>query len=212
MADTKISALSAASAPASADLVALVQGGVSKQASVGQLAAYPGMGGLYNAATTATAAGFASDTYLAGSAISVPATLQQFSIYRCMFYATKTAAGTATPILTLRYGVNATTADTARCVLTFTAQTGAIDTGMFETTFIFVNVGSGTAASIKGIGKISHSLAATGFANVNNGLTTNTGGGFDSTVANSKIGMSVNGGTSAAWTIQMVQAELRNVA
>ena len=40
---------------------------------------------------------------------------------------------------------------------------------------------------------------------------TTTGGGFDSTVANSYINMSVNGGTSAAWTITLVQAELTNL-
>lgn len=211
MADTKVSALTAASALAAADAFPVVQGGVSKQATMQQIGAYAGAGGLYNTATTAQGPGFASDTYLAGSNISIPAGLQAGSIYRCMFYATKTAAGTATPILTIRYGVNASTADTSRCALTFTAGTGAIDTGMFEATIIFVSVGSGTTAVIKGVGRVTHALAATGFVNVNDGMATNTGAGFDSTVANSKIGMSVNGGTSASWTIQVVQSELRNV-
>jgi hypothetical protein len=38
-----------------------------------------------------------------------------------------------------------------------------------------------------------------------------TGGGFDSTVANSKIGLSINGGTSASWTVTLFQAELTNL-
>ena len=38
----------------------------------------------------------------------------------------------------------------------------------------------------------------------------NTSGGFDSTVADLGIGASVNGGTSAAWTVQLVDAELLN--
>jgi predicted ester cyclase len=39
-----------------------------------------------------------------------------------------------------------------------------------------------------------------------------TSGGFESTVSNSIIGISVNGGASAAWTVQIVQAELINLA
>ena len=38
------------------------------------------------------------------------------------------------------------------------------------------------------------------------------GGGFDSTVASSIIHLTVNGGTSAAWTIAVVQSELINLA
>lgn len=211
MADTKVSALTAATTLGSADVFPVVQGGVSKQATIAQIGAYPGAGGLYNYATTATGAGFATDTYLTGSAIAIPAGIQAGTIYRCLFYATKTAAGTATPILTIRYGTAATTADTSRCALTFTAQTGAIDTATFEVVVVFASVGSGTSAVLKGIGKISHVLAATGFSTSNVGLATNTGAGFDSTLANAKIGMSANGGTSAAWTVQLVQSELRNV-
>ncbi len=213
MADTKISALAAATTAAGTDAFAVVQGGVSKQMTMAQLAAYPGAGGLYNANVPATAlTPFATDTYLTGSAISIPAGLQANSIYRCLFYATKTAAGVATPIVSIRFGMAGSTADTARCTLTFAAQTAAIDTGLFELTAIFRTVGASTSAVIVAIGKISHALAATGFSTGNNGLTLATSAGFDSTVATSKIGVSVNGGTSAAWSVSAVQAELRNVA
>jgi len=76
------------------------------------------------------AAGFAADTYLVGSSVPVPlGLLKATSKYRCRFTVTKTAAGVATPIVTVRFGTAGSTADAARCTLTFAAQTAAVDEG-----------------------------------------------------------------------------------
>jgi hypothetical protein len=218
VADTKISALTAATAAASTHEFAVNESGVSKKLTMAQIAAYPGAGGKFNASTANQGAGFASDTYLTGSSIAIAAgSLITGSMYRCKFNVSKTAAGSATPILTLRIGTAGTTADTSRCAFTFPAQTAVADNGLFEVFATFRSVGSGTAAVLQGLATLVHSgQTTTPWGTV--GLSVNTSptvavtsSGFDSTVAGSIIGLSVNGGTSAAWTVNLVQSELFNL-
>src|SRR6184192_1030746 len=74
---------------------------------------------LYNASVAAVSAGYAADTYVAGSSIVIAAgDWKVKGIYRCRFDMTKTAAGLATPIITVRIGTAGTTADAA--IITFT--------------------------------------------------------------------------------------------
>ena len=165
---------------------------------------------LYNSSTAAQGAGFAADTYLTGSSINVTGRLKAGTQYRCVFDVSKTAAGVATPIIIVRFGTAGTTADAARATLTFPAQTAVVDNGRFE---VRVNVRSvGATGVIQAIGTLLHGLAATGFSTSNAPTILNTSAAFDTTVANSLIGLSVNGGASAAWTVQLVQAELVNLA
>jgi hypothetical protein len=67
----------------------------------------------------------------------------------------------------------------------------------------------GTAGVLAAHAKTHHQLAATGLNTVQPAgmqqLTVNSAG-FDTTPANSIVGLSVNGGASAAWTINNVQA------
>jgi hypothetical protein len=164
-------------------------------------------GKLENWSVAAQGAGFATDTYLTGSSILIPNSLPKVGTkYRCKFHVSKTAAGTATPIIQIRIGTAGTTADTSRCSFTFGAGTAAADTGQFEVAGVFRTVGSGTSAVLQGFCGLTN-LAATGLASTVKGVLT-TSAGFDSTVANSIIGVSVNGGTSASWTVQLVDAEL----
>lgn len=165
---------------------------------------------LVNCSVSAQGAGFATDTYLIGSNITMPSGYPtQGTVYRCRFSAAKTAAGTATPILTLRYGTNGSVADAARCTFTFTAGTAAVDTGWFEVMAGFRTVGSGTSAILQGCAKIVKVAAATaGFVNLSTNVRESTSAGFDSTPAGSILGLSVNGGLSAAWTVQLVQTEV----
>ena len=218
--DKIISGLAAASALSGADLVPVVQGGVTEKATVDQIATFVSRA-LFNASLTTPGAGFASDTYLVGSsiAISAPATMVQTkTIYRCLFSVARTTAGTAAPVLTVRFGTAGTTSDFAACVFTFPAQTGVADEGIFEVFANFRSVGIGTTASIGGVARLTHdkgfgSTASTGLSVESAPTVINAGGsGFNSTVANSIIGLSVNGGASAAWTIAIVQAELLNLA
>lgn len=173
----------------------------------------PAFPGAKNGAVSTVSASFAADTYLVGSSIALGPTsiLKAKSSYRCIFDVTKTAAGTATPIIIVRFGTAGSTADTALLTFTFNVQTAVADNGTFEVITTFRTVGAGTTAVLVGQSILCHNLAITGLGSVNpNGWqqVLVTSAGFNSTVANSIIGLSVNGGASASWTITMVQAEL----
>ncbi len=172
----------------------------------------PGVRTVYNQSVSTPGAGFASDTYLVGSSTAIPATgLRVGSRYHLIFQVSKTAAGTATPILNVRFGTAGAVGDTSRCALTFTAQTAATDTGTFEIWATFRTVGSGTSAVLQCAGQRKHGASVTGLGNLVSETQVATSGGFDSTVGSSIVGTSVNGGASAAWTITLVQAELTNL-
>ncbi len=166
----------------------------------------------YNQSITTPAAGFAADTYLVGSSIAIPSgSLKIGTRYHLIFNVSKTAAGTATPILNIRFGTLGTTGDSAKCTLTWTAQTAATDTGTFEVWATFRAVGSGTTAVLQCAGQRRHGASITGLGTLVSETKVATSAGFDSTVANSIIGASVNGGTSAAWTITNVTTTLENL-
>jgi hypothetical protein len=215
MADTKVSALTSASALDGTEKIPVVQSSTSKAATPDQIITRGGGMERDNAATSTPAAGFAADTYLAGSGVTIPdGKVQAKSKYYCMFRVSKTAAGTATPIITVRVGTAGTTADTARLTFTFAAGTAAVDTGIFELWISFQSVGSGTSAVLEGTIELRKSTAtAAGITNdakqcINQEATS---AGFDSTVSGLTIGVSVNGGTSAAWTISNVRARVDNL-
>jgi len=214
MAGVEISDLTAAGAAAAANEFAINEAGTTKKLTLAQILTFvKAQSGVYNASVAAQGAGFASDTYLTGSSIAIPASrLQAKSIYRVRFNAVKTSAGTATPIINVRFGTNGTTADTSRGTLTHSAQTAAVDEMTYDFIAIFRTVGSGTSAVLQSLGQINHRLSITGFGTGVSEPEIATSGGFDSTVANSIIGLSVNGGTSAAWTVNVVTAELVNLA
>ena len=165
----------------------------------------------FGVATAAQGPGFATDTLIAGSVIAIPSgALKAGTAYRLRCSLNKTAAGTATPIFQVRLGTNGTTADTSRTTLTFGAGTAAADDGVFELMVTFRSVGGGTSAVIVAHGVISHRLNTTGLTNGSyNAVTGNLSAGFDST-ADTFISVSLNAGTSAAWTISQAQAQLFN--
>lgn len=189
--------------------------GANKKTTVADLVTYLGANGMARTVHNASVAqqtGFAADTYLIGSSCAIPASsLQAKSMYHCVFSAVKTGAGTATPIINVRFGTAGTTADTSRGTLTWSAQTAVIDEGVFEVWATFRTVGSGTSAVLQSLGRLTHRLSITGFGTGVSEPEVATSGGFDSTVASSIIGLSVNGGTSAAWTVDLVQARLFNL-
>ena len=174
--------------------------------------AAPSVRTVFNQSTASQGPGFAADTYVTGSSVTIPATgLRVGTRYHMVFEASKTAAGLATPILNIRFGTNGSTADTARCTITFSAQTAATDTGTFEVWATFRTIGSGTSAVLQCVGQRLHGASITGFGTLVSQTLPATSGGFDSTVSNSIIGTSVNGGTLAAWTLTLVQAKLENL-
>lgn len=168
------------------------------------------------ASTTTVSAGYAADTYVAGTGVTIPtAGVPALAIYEAVFDMTKTAAGTATPVVTLRYGTAGTTADTAILTFTFAAGTAAADTGIFVVRVHFRTVGSGTAAVVVGFAEVSHNLAATGLvSNASGGgyqaINAQVSSGFDSTPAGSILGVSFNGGASFSGTNSQAEAYLRS--
>jgi hypothetical protein len=132
--------------------------------------------------------------------------------YICVFDMVKTAAGTAQFTVTLRIGTAGTTADAAIQSFAFAAGTAAADTGRFIVEASFRTAGSGTSAVIAGSVSCSHALAATGLISTGAsgwGAVTAVSSGFDSTIAGTGIGVSVNGGASFSGTNAYVLSELR---
>jgi hypothetical protein len=96
--------------------------------------------------------------------------------------------------------------------LTFTQvalQTAAADAAVVEIFGVIRNVGA--AAIMSGGLVMNHVLAATGFSTLTMNVQQVTSAGFDSTVANTIIGVSVNPGASGVWTIQYVDAQMDNI-
>lgn len=202
MADILLDAQTAPSTPASGKAVLWIDSTTKKFVNTDD-------GGIHrgilsgNRSTASQGAGFASDTYVTNSGILIPSFgMQAGQVYRWFISLSKTAAGTAAAVYTFRIGSNQSTADTSRLALTATvAATAAIAEGLLIASLVVRNVGaSGVIAG--GVG-----IAANG-----PGL----GGGKDgasstfdnSALAGQFIGLSINGGTSAAWTITSVSAEL----
>jgi hypothetical protein len=123
---------------------------------------------------------------------------------------TKSAAGTAAPVWVVRVGTAGTTADTARLTFTQIAlQTAVVDTGMVDIIAVLRNVGA--AGVLAGGLKMAHVLAATGFSTLDHNVLSVVSAGFDTTVANLIIGVSVNPGASGVWTHTVVTSEMLNV-
>lgn len=167
-----------------------------------------------NASVAAQGAGFSADTYVTNSDILIPSFgVQAKTCFIWTLSASKTAAGTATPIYTLRIGANRTTADTARLALTGPAQTAIADIGTL-TVMATVRTVSATGV-IQGSAWWAHrgtaantTTGGVGFANDTTGHVEGTSAGFDnSALGTSYIGLSIDGGASAAWTVTQVRAE-----
>lgn len=204
MADTKISALTNYVLPIGADMFPIVDTVNSTTKGITLATAH----WEYANQSTSSQTGFAADTYLVGSSIGVPSGSPYVgTTYKLYFDLTKTAVGTATPTLTLRIGTAGSTADTSICSFVFGAGTAAVDAGMFMILATFRTVGSGTSAVLQGTASLTSNLATTGISNAVKAKPV-TSAGFNSTTASSIIGVSYNGGASAAHTIQLVRAEL----
>lgn len=172
-------------------------------------------GRTHNAAVAAVGPGFAVDTFITNSDLLIPSfSLQAKAWFLWRISASKTAAGLATPIYVIRTGTLRTTSDTARLTLTGPAQTAVADIGTLNVLVTARTVGTGTTAVLAGTAWWDHRGTATsstigvGFANDGSGHVEATSAGFDSsTLAGSYISLTINGGTSAAWTTTQAIAE-----
>lgn len=214
MSDTKISALTPATSVAAVDQFAIAQSGASKSATASVLRQYVGAG-LSDASAASVSGGYAADTYLAGSAITIP-TAGGWKVgtqINWTFDMVKTAAGSAAFAIIVRMGTLGTTGDAAILTLTYGAGTNVVDTGLFGVEVVFRTVGSGTSAVIQGVTQCPHALAATGLHSTGVsgwGAIIGTSAGFNSTTQ-TIIGLSVSGGASFSGTNTLVQASALNI-
>lgn len=167
-----------------------------------------------NFSTATVSGGYSSDTYLAGSAIGVPTGGFTAGMkYTCIFDMVKTGAGTAQFTVTLRIGTGGgVVGDTSIQAFALGAGTANADTGRFVLEAYFRTVGSGTSAVIVGSLFVNHFLAATGLTNTGAsgwGAVTAVSSGFDSTIAATTMGISVNGGGSFSGTNTYVETFLQ---
>jgi hypothetical protein len=151
------------------------------------------------------------DTYLPGSNIAIPTgKIQAKTIYRCRFNASKTAAGTAAAVLNIRVGTLGTTADTARVSPAFQVQTAAADDGYVDLECVFRT--GGAASTIQATGMLNHRGGGTGLVGSGLGFAIALGSAFDATPSGLIIGVSLNPGASAVWTINNITSDLVNLA
>ena len=156
----------------------------------------------------------AADTYLTNSDLLIPSWgIQAKGTFLFTISASKTGAGTATPIYNIRIGSGRTTSDTARLTLTGPAQTAIADIG---TLYVLVTVrAAGGSAVLQGTAWWAHrgtaantTTSGTGFANDTTGHVEGTSASFDASAINGLyLGLSVNSGASGVWTVTQVIAE-----
>lgn len=150
----------------------------------------------------------AVDVYITGSDFPIAGRIQAGSVIRWTMTATKSAAGVAAPIWNIRFGTAGAIADTARCTMTGAAQTGVADTARIEISATIRTYSS--SGIVQGTMGGDHLLATTGFS-VGGFANQALSSAFDLTVAGLKAGISVNPGTSAAWTFKTCNIEGLNL-
>lgn len=164
--------------------------------------------GLSASNISTVSAGYSADTYVAGTGLTIAA--GDFKVqgrYHFVFDMTKTAAGTAAPVITVRAGTLGTTGDAAICTLTFSAGTAAADSGVFEGWMNFRIVGGGGIAIFNAVATCVHQGGTTGLVSKNSDYAQNLSVGFSSTTQ-TKIGVSFNGGASFSGTNTQAMGDL----
>lgn len=155
------------------------------------------------------------NTYLTGSSITVPpAKLRAAGAkFHWKLKMNKTNVGTAVgATVTIVFGPNGTTADTARVTFTFGTQSGAVDDGWMDIDCVVRSGGNTATTQIEACAFFYHTLAATGLDNTQFKLFQSTPGTFDTTGA-IIVGLCCNPGAtgSPVWTFQHVGAEGLNL-
>ena len=164
---------------------------------------------IFNNSTAPQTITAATVTYLTGSNISA-ANIKAGSIVNWDIAVLKTAAGVAPPVFTVRFGTTGTTADSTLLTFTGSAQTAIADGGLFSIKCIFKTVGSGTTAILAGHYTLMHNAQVVGLSVLPVNFAFQTSAGFNSTLTNAVLGVTVDSGAAAAWTINQVAVKLEN--
>lgn len=166
--------------------------------------------GITNYSVASQSPAATTRTYITGSALRVPVNkLQVGSCFRWTFNVTKTAAGTASSTYAICVGTAGTTADTDR--VSFTKPAGSADADEGKITIEAVVRSIGATGVMVGEFTLVHNLASTGHATIPCVVANTVSAGFDMTVANLFVGLTVTSGASDALTIQMVQSSAWNL-
>jgi hypothetical protein len=154
----------------------------------------------------AAQSGFSTDTYVTNSGLVIPSFGMKVGMLATWtISASKSAAGTASAVYTVRLGSNQSTADTSRLALTAaTAQTAVADQGILTIT-VSVQIVSAVGVIAGGAAWAKTQTGSIGLG----GSQTGTSATFDnSAVGGQFLGLSINGGASASWTLQASDALL----
>lgn len=164
-----------------------------------------------NFSTTSQSPAAATRTYIAGSAITIPASkLQIGSIFKWRFNMTKNANGTATSTIDIAVGTTGTTSDTARVSFTKPAGTAVADEAWCEVECICRGPLSASGVFV-GEFIMTHNLAATGHAQIPVVVVNTVSGTFDVTTAGLIVGLCITSGALDAIVIQQVTARAYNL-
>jgi hypothetical protein len=176
------------------------------------------MANRVNSSTATQAMTAGTNTYVTGSQIPLPTggfqgptgTSQNGTLITWKITMSKTAAGTAASTFAIRVGTNGTIADTARCT-NFSTGTATAAVDWAEVTITAYATAGGATTTLNCAGTLRHGLTTTGFSNQIGVQAYSTAASFDSTAANTKVGLSFTGGTSSSITIQKVDVTAINL-
>lgn len=213
MADTAISGLGAAAALADGDLFETVQAAaptLNKKATARQIARYIG-DALQSQQFASQSLTASATTYMTGSGITIPTgeRVVAGTWFRWRFHLTKTAAGTASNSVLVKWGTLGTTSDATLLTFTIPAGTAVADDAEVEVVVGFRSVGTGTAAVVVGSMRFVHNLATTGWTTTQAVVpAAAVSAGFDSGTSDlNKIGLAFTAGASMVATCPMMTVE-----
>jgi hypothetical protein len=166
---------------------------------------------LYGANTSAVVISGTTEAAVTGSGIVVPLyNIRPGSQYRLSFDVNKGANGAAAPSFKLRYGTAGTLSDPVLITWTLGNQTAVADQGRVDIMANFRAVGAN--ALITAALRLTHEKSTTGLSTVGSQQGAINSAAFNSNVHNAILWLSVIPGTAAVWTLNVVQAELTNLA
>jgi hypothetical protein len=208
MADTKTSALSAASAALAAMELHVNDAGTSKKITLQQLLDLNG-DSVSNRSVAQQTIAAATTALVTGSTLTVPVgKLRAGTVLRWTLIVTKTA-GTAANTFLVKIGTAGTTADATIHTLALPVGTGVADVAHIE---IMVTIRTiGASATSSGALRMTHNLSATGFATIPAVAVISTGATFDSTVASLKANVTCTTAASTALVFEQCLAEADNL-
>jgi len=149
------------------------------------------------------------ETYITNSGLLLPSFgMKAGMLFRWFMWISKTAAGTGAPVFRLKIGAAQGTGDTTRATITSAAQTGVVDSGVFQ---FLVHV-----RTVSATGQVVFNYAIAGkraadAAGFGNSSLSNIPSTFDNTALQGQyVGISIDtiATGTPVWTIEMVECKL----